>query len=280
MRNNPYNEYFLEENYSCEGINVELPLRLQKRQLLKNFGFEIDTNLQACPARNKKTVNKLYEDFLKNNSTFHILVSARKMKTCIPPLFTVNPGSFIEWRDDYGRVRKINKNKMNEILDRYSEDTWVEFAANIWSEDVFAGRLLYNNAFEQDIEIQKGVKPSEMVNNRKIPTYFSKLNGFNLFEHDYLCKCKMIEGLGYYNIASLKLVNDICNILKKHKWSFRSLYNIANKPTLEFAYNEKTNRLTAIDIDWPKQWKNQGGSNERRKDSSSGKTRRCYGGSC
>lgn len=56
MRNNPYNEYFLEENYCCDGINVELPLRLQKRQLLKNFGFDVDRNLKSSNVKDSDNI--------------------------------------------------------------------------------------------------------------------------------------------------------------------------------------------------------------------------------
>jgi len=84
------NECFLANAGSKYGINMSLPLRLQKRALLRTLGFHGDPNLKACRSCESKRVEQLFSEYSARGYPFLIIISEKPMHTLVPPLFVVN----------------------------------------------------------------------------------------------------------------------------------------------------------------------------------------------
>ncbi len=245
------NEYFLV-NASKYGIDPSLPLRLQKRALLRILGFPDNSNLKACRSCDSKRVGQLFNEYSARGYPFLIIVSEKPMYTLVPPLFVVSDSDSVQWRDNQGVKRTITASKALKIINGYSETTWLEFTPDIWGKQTIAGRIIYTSAESQTLEIQQGTIPANLINDRQLPTYVGELSFFEVTRQGYLDDSRRLREAGYLNICSFGVIRSICREMPPIA-SFEELCLISRFPTLEFVFTE-TGRLMAIDIDWPAQY--------------------------
>lgn len=246
------NESFLAKAGSKYGIDASLPLRLQKRALLKTLGFPGDPNLKACRSSDTKQVKQLLKEYCGRGYSFLIIVSEKPMPTLIPPLFVVNNPDNVQWRDDQGTKRIASTSEVLAILEKYSPTTWVEFAPIPWGEHTIAGRLIYASMESQVLEIQQGTVPAKLINDRQLPIYVGDLSFLEVSRRSYLEDNRRLRDVGYLNICSFATVRSICREMPP-LGVFEELRLISQLPTLEFAFTQ-TGWLMAIDIDWPAQY--------------------------
>ena len=246
------NECFLANAGSKYGIDPSLPLRLQKRALLRALGFPGDPRLKGCRSCETSKVKQLFKEYCVQGYPFLIIVSEKPMFTLVPPLFVVNDLNNVQWRDDQGTKRIVPASKALTIIGKYPETTWVEFTPNPWGEHTIAGRLLYVSVDNQVLEIQQGTVPAKLINNRQSPTYVGELGFLEVGKRGYLEDSRRLRDAGYPNICPFSVVRSICREMPPMA-SFEELRLISRLPTLEFAFTE-TSRLMAIDIDWPAQY--------------------------
>ncbi len=246
------NECFLANAGSKYGINMSLPLRLQKRALLRTLGFHGDPNLKACRSCESKRVEQLFSEYSARGYPFLIIISEKPMHTLVPPLFVVNASDSVQWRDDQDAKRSISASEVLMIIGKYPETTWVEFAPRPWNDRTIAGRLIYTSMENQVLEIQQGTVPAKLLNDRQLPTYVGELSFFEATRRGYLDDSRRLREMGHLNICSFTTVKNICRAMPP-MISFEELRFISRFPTLEFVFTE-TGWLMAIDIDWPAQY--------------------------
>lgn len=245
-------EYFLANAGSKYGIDLSLPLRLQKRALLKALGFPQNPKLQSCKSNDLEGVFVLFVEHLAAGFPFVIIVSEKPMLTLVPPLFVVSNSDSVQWRDDQGAKRVITASEVLRIIEGYPETTWLEFTPDIWGERTIAGRITYTHIENQTLEIQQGTIPSKLINDRQLPTYVGELSFLEKTKRGYLDDSRHLREVGYLNICSFSVVRSICQAMPPMV-SFEELRLVSRLPTLEFAFTE-TGQLMAIDIDWPAQY--------------------------
>jgi hypothetical protein len=246
------NECFLANAGSKYGIDLSLPLRLQKRALLKALGFPGDPKLKGCRVCEADKVKRLFKEYSTEGYPFLIIVSEKPMHTPVPPLFVVNGFDSVQWRDDRGTKQTISADKALAVISRYPQTTWVEFTPRPWNEHTIAGRLIYTSMDNQVLEIQQGIVPAKLINDRQLPTYVGELSFLEATKRGYLDDSRRLREMGYLNICSFGVIRSICRAMPPMS-SFEELRFVSRLPTLEFAFTE-TGRLMAIDIDWPAQY--------------------------
>lgn len=245
-------ERFLLNAGSKYGIDTNLPLRLQKRALLRALGFPGDPNLKGYQSCETNKVGQLFKEYSTQGYPFLIIVSEKPMSSLVPPLFIVNDSHSVQWRDNQNMKRVITADEVLSIIKEYPQNTWVEFSPYPWKEHTIAGRLIYVAVDNQVLEIQQGTVPAKLINDRHLPTYVGELSFLGLERHRYLEDSRRLRATGYLNICSLGMVWNICWEMPAIA-SFEELRFISRLPTLEFAFTG-TDRMIAIDIDWPAQW--------------------------
>lgn len=246
------NECFLANAGSKYGIDVSLPLRLQKRALLKALGFPGDPQLKGCQSCETNKVAQLFAEYSAQGHPFLIIVSEKPMSSLVPPLFVVRKPRDVQWRDNQGTKRIIATDEALSIIKAYPQNTWVEFSPYIWGENEIAGRLIYISAGNQVLELQQGTVPSKLINDRQLPTYAGELGFLDVERYRYLEDSRRLRDAGYPNICPFSVVRSICREMPATA-SFEKLRLISQLPTLEFVFTW-TGRLMAIDIDWPAQY--------------------------
>ena len=253
------NECFLANAGSKYGIDASLPLRLQKRTLLKALGFPSDPKLKRCLSCKTDEVEQLFKEYNAQGYPFLIIVSEKPMLTLVPPLFVANDANSVQWRDNQGTKRIVTTKGALLIIKGYPQTTWVEFSPSPWGERTIAGRLIYVSMDNQILEIQQGTVPAKLIHDRQLSTYVGELSFLDVERRNYLEDSRRLRGVGYLNICSFSVIRSICRGMPPMA-SFEELRFISRLPTLEFAFTE-TGLLMAIDIDWPAQYieKNRGG---------------------
>lgn len=246
------NECFLANAGSKYGIDASLPLRLQKRALLKALGFPGDPRLKRCQSCEIGKVAQLFKEYDAQGYPFLIIVSEKPMLTLVPPLFVVNDANSVQWRDNQGTKQAITASEALSIIEGYPQTTWVEFAPNPWGERTIAGRLIYIAVDNQILEIQQGTVLAKLINDRQLPTYDGELSFLDVSRHRYFEDSRRLRDLGYLNICAFSVVRNICREMPAID-RFEELRLISRFPTLEFAFTG-TGRLMAIDIDWSAQY--------------------------
>jgi len=246
------NECFLANAGSNYGIDLGLPLRLQKRALLKALGFPGDPKLEGCRSCEADKVKRLFEEYSTKGYPFLIIVSEKPMRTLVPPLFVVNGLDSVQWRDNQGAKQTISADEALAVINQYPQTTWVEFTPRPWNERTIAGRLMYTSMENQVLEIQQGSVPAKLINDRQLPTYVGELSFLEGTKRGYLDDSRRLQEAGYLNICTFSVVRSICRAMPPIN-SFEELRLVSRFPTLEFAFTE-TGRLMAIDIDWPAQY--------------------------
>ncbi len=204
------NECFLVNAGSKYGIGLNLPLRLQKRTLLRTLGFPGDPNLKACKSSETRKVKQLVKEYGELGYPFLIIVSEKPMRTLVPPLFVVNNQDNVQWRDGQGAKRIITTSEVLAIIERYPPTTWVEFAPSPWGEQTVAGRLIYTSMKNQILEMQQGNVPARLINDRQLPTYVGDLSFMEASRRGYLEDSHRLRDVGYFNICSFTTVQSIC----------------------------------------------------------------------
>lgn len=242
---------------SChaKGFNLDmsLPIRLQKRELLDFLGFPQNKNLRSCLAKDLEKFNSLFKSYARSRVLFLIIISEKNPLTTIPPLFIVS-GNCITWRDDKGIKTEISCAEMVKIIKEFKPSTWLEFADYIWGPKTTAGRLLYLNQDEQVIEIQKGITPNQLVRCNDYSMYSGNISCFNFQIDDYRETSMILRNAGFQKILDFYSVKRIVDYLARYSEAFDKLSKISLMPTLEFGILED-HSFIFIDIDWPAQWK-------------------------
>jgi len=245
-------ERFLTNVGSKYSIDESLPLRLQKRALLRALGFPSDPELKGCQSCKTNEVARLFRQYSERGYPFLMIVSEKPMLTLVPPLFVVNSANSVQWRDDQGKRYVIRPIEALSIIKRYSKTTWIEFSPNLWGDATIAGRLIYVAMDNQVLEIQQGTVPAKLINDRQLPTYVGDLSFLDLERDRYLEDSHRLRDAGYGNVCSLSMVRSICRKMPAMA-SFEELRLISRLPTVEFALT-KTGQLITVDVDWPAQY--------------------------
>ena len=233
-------------------IDFTLPLRLQKRALLKAIGFPIDSQLRSFQVTQSEHIRACFSRSLARRRPFLIVVSEKPLRTVCTPLFIVKSKKEILYRSRNNKSRKIRPNAVSKQILAFSKESWVEFARILWGHGTIAGRLIYENRERQLLEIQEGVVPVEIANRKNLPYFLSELTCFKCGGSFNFDRIKLREA-GFNIGFPRELVERLCDDLSSFSDSFEILKRVAPWPTLEFAYLH-CHRLIAIDVDWPAQW--------------------------
>ncbi len=241
-----YQEDFLQ----ARGVKVDssLPFKLQKRRLLEKLGFPIDDNV-IVSADNQSELEKVFTEFT-SRGPFLIGVHLKPMRTFVTPFFLVSEEG-ITYRNENDIDEEVSREKVFGIIRKFSSrDAWIEFVELIWSSTTIAGRLIYFSSRQQLLELQEGVSPKELGNNReRFPYFTQQLQDFRMSTGS--------NGFDQFSVNSVCLrrkASSIISVLQSHRYSFRALRRIAKMPTVEFGYL-RNRRLVVIDVDWPDQYK-------------------------
>ncbi|MFA6198240.1 MAG: hypothetical protein WC734_03765 [Patescibacteria group bacterium] len=239
------------------GIDLALPIRLQKRALMRGLGLPSDGEPCAVSVSDQDQVSRIYHDHLAHGEAFLVIVSEKPMLTAVPPLFQIQSDHTVEWRDDQGRKRIIDQGRALQEILKLRPATWVEFTPVIWGPESIAGHVLYLDGDRQVLEMQRGVLPNKILFDRQLPAYTGELQQFTLDYSDYIEASYRLREVGYANILPATVIRSICHTLQSHSYAFAQLARIAPMPTWEFALLPD-GRLVSVDIDWPSQWLPQG----------------------
>lgn len=231
-------------------LDFKLPFKLQKRQLLKKLKFPLDDNvlvlLQDC-----EEFNKAFSSFM-GQPPFLVGIHLRPMLTNVTPFFLVDKNE-IRYCNEFGSVESVSQVEMFDEIGKFaSRSGWIELVKSIWGHHTIVGRLVYSSFVEQLLEIQRGVTPKQLGNDRlNFPYLYVNLCYFDTRmyrksseESDISLCCPGIRQTE---------VNSIISSLKKQRRKFEVLARIADLPTLEFGYVANKG-LVVIDVDWPKQY--------------------------
>lgn len=254
--------YVLEDDFLANRLKVgkvdfSLPIRLQKRELLKSLGFPVGNSLISCLVSNEELLSGLLDLYMKKEDfPFLVLVSEKKLLSRVFPLFVVYSREQVLFRDHREKKSLLTYEEMLGIINGFDPDTWIELVDYVWGSDVIAGRLLYIDQGNQVVEIQRGVIPSQMFyeigDNTLI--FSGSFHYFDLSSADYLISRRSLQAAGYHNIFSYNSVQSVVSRLGEYIEGFSELADIASMPTLEFATGPN-HMFVCIDIDWPSQWK-------------------------
>jgi len=245
MKRVRYNEDFLVKYSSEVPVTSSLPFKLQKRELLEKLGFPFDKSL-LMSIRDYKQIEQIISEYSKN-TPFLIGIHLKPMSTYITPFFLIDRNG-IKYRDEFRNIQFITQEEMFEKIRGYHQQSWIEFVKVIWGPATIMGRMIYISLSEQIIEIQKGVMPDNLGENKEKFPYFTTELYF--FEMSYKVECRyLLLSSGFKKIE----VDNVVNSLAKYINEFEALKRIANLPTLEFGYTIDRG-LIVVDVDWPSQY--------------------------
>ncbi len=248
-----YDEDFLLKKNIDFDVDYELPLRLQKREILKKLGFPQNSKMKSCRVTYKQEIHGLLTEYSKKGYPFLIIVSEKPMLSLIPPLFIVQGKDLICWRNDKGVEKMISLSETLEEIYRFSSSTWIEFTRPLWGNKTIAGRLLYLSREKQILEIQEGIRPAQLMENKEYTAYSGEIAWLEIDQHQYSATVNTLKNLGYKFFFPLDKVKSLCEIFRAYSKGFERLLEISTLPTFEFAFTESRS-LVSIDIDWPMQW--------------------------
>ncbi len=244
-----YKEDFLAESSKEITVDKSLPLKLQKRELLKKLGFPVDSNVVINLDESREEFVRIFISF-NNAPPFIIGIHAMPTFSYITPFFLVKGEYDIEYQDPQGEKKRLNSLKeiINEIYS-FTGKIWIEFVKSVWNRETIAGRLIYSSYLQQILEIQKGVSSKNIGNNREI-YFYTELSRFNLsVDLNNSIVQQSIVNSGFTKLE----INNILSPLRTYKSKFEKLSRISSLPTLEFAY-DKNGEIIVIDVDWPDQY--------------------------
>lgn len=249
------NEDFLSHKATNFNMDSSLPLRLQKRKLLKSLGFPKDKSLKKCSAVNKHAIEVMFKSYAELKFPFLIIVSEKPSSTTIPPLFVVKGLNKITWRNNKGEQKEISYTEMLNAIKRFDFSTMLEFSSYIWGSETIAGRLLYISSREQVIELQRGVLPSRLITLNEFPLYSGSIGYLELQISNYRATALSLGAMGYQKILNFHTIKRAVEHLAGHFTAFEKLAKISPLPTLEFGILRNW-RFIYVDVDWPSQWNN------------------------
>jgi len=227
------------------------PLRLQKRHLLGELGFPIDSNTQPFNSNDIALLRPALTHELSKPVDFLVVISEPVTST-ITPLLTAIDGNLI-WRDHLGNKNYVSFDKALSLIERLPDGTMVEIAKLPWGSETIGGRLIYESTKIQTIEIQQGlIAPSKILNDQTKPTFVGSLEWLEIDRANYQLWTEYLKSLGFSQFINYGKVRQLCRQIQSHFAGLESLTKVSAMPTIEFSWLE--NNLTITDVDWPKQW--------------------------
>jgi hypothetical protein len=252
------NEHFFKKGVAQKyGLDVGLPIRLQKKALLKTLGFTLDGRLQLVQASDLGGVQRLLSNLAATGAPFLILVDERFMRSHIPPLYFIRNKEDVVFRNHEGSRKALTWEELELSLLRHAESTWLSFVPVLWHERSLAARLIYEGENRQVLEMQRGTSPSQLLNDRSLACFAGEISHLDVDRLEYILVQQRLEALSF-KVLPFGVVRTVCRSLSTLESGFESLTRIASMPTLEFAFQEN-GELIVVDVDWPSQWVDTGG---------------------
>lgn len=221
--------------HASKWIDTSLPLRFQKRMLLKKLGFSLDPTLKQFNISEIK--NNSFEKYISTLEYPFVIITSPFDENYLPAYYYVENKNTVTGRIDEGDSIKSLQEVIDEIKN-YDIDIYIECAKPIWNENTVAGRILFNKK-QKIIELERGVIPRFLGKNTENNNYFT-IEISSLEDHPYTSEYK-------------KELEVLIDNLKKNIDGIYILEEISSMPTLEFAI--LNNQVIYVDVDWPLQWK-------------------------
>lgn len=246
------NERLLNKVAHEFGINTNLPIRLQKRHLLKVLGFPQDVYFCATQVNNSVETRNLLEQFAALHRPFLILVDEKPMTSHIPPMYFVRSTEDVMYRNHDGSKRRIVWKEMEDFVTRHDQSTWLSFVPVLWNEHSLAARLVYQGGRDQVLEMQRGTVPSAMMDDRNLPCFVGEISCLDVGRFEYIQIRERLRALSYA-VLPFSVVKTVCKHISLYERGLDILASVASLPTLEFAFQEDVG-IIVVDVDWPAQW--------------------------
>ncbi|MBI4029876.1 hypothetical protein HY373_01715 [Candidatus Berkelbacteria bacterium] len=235
-------------------ISKKLPLRQQKKRLLERLGFPIEVLPVMRLPLNSAYFGRMIADYWKSGE--FLIITSPHPHPHSPPLirFTNDRKVMLRWEQKW---RQIKPEEVSVVLNGLNG--MVEFAKPIWGPDTYACRLIYVSHLEQILELQIGVTPNELGEQRNIYPYLAiELSYFDPYfvvetnpERPFN---KREVGVKIHSAGfSVNIIETIAGGMAEWQDSFEILKKIGKLPTIEFAYKISSG-FTVIDIDWPEEY--------------------------
>lgn len=234
-------------------INKNLPLRLQKKELLEKIGLPVDEKRILCKVGNGDEPKANFDRLISQEKPFLIVVSENPIRSPIPPLFKIESSTKILWRNGAGEIHDIEAQDIQERLQELGPKSWVEFVDELWGKDVIAGKLVYINSEEQRLELQKDTTPAGILRSKNSPVFTIETK-LPITNYEYRTSVGELQRAGYDDILSFQDVQSVVEEMSAYLPNISKLAKVSPLPTLEFAFLNN-HKLIFIDVDWPSQYK-------------------------
>lgn len=243
-----YDENYLVRRYAL--VDANLPLRLQKKQLLRELGFPVDSKATVS-STNLALVEKHLNHFMMDRP--FLIVTSMRPHQIATTLFSIESSGRIQMREQE-KWYDLKENTLVDELISLPKGTWLEFVKPLWSGNVLAGRMVFVSFEKQLLELQRGVRPVEIGLHAGNSDYlFLTLNYFDFCRPaDWVDRLETNRKINISGIRRGEL-EMILGVLGHFTDSFLTLARIGRYPTLEFGYSHP-NCLTVVDIDWADQY--------------------------
>lgn len=244
-----YDEGFFVKHSHEIKINYQLPIKLQKRELLVVLGFPVDESHIVTAIEWRENKNNI-QRFLMSDIGQRVLIRIhfKPMPTLTVPFFLREKG-VIKYRDEFGHIKLCTcEESIGKIMD-LPPQTWLECTELTWGADPknTVGRTIYFSFEKQCLEVQKGILPENLGKADKTPYLTIEFAYFDI--RNALRNRSLICRLGFNGRELINLVDDLAKYLN----AFNILREISKMPTPEFGFIEGK-RLSVIDVDWPNQY--------------------------
>lgn len=248
------NESFLDKEKSRFRVDLQLPLRLQKRDILATLGFPQNREVESCPVQDWQAVHGLFAEYLGRSYPFLVIVSEKPMMTLIPPLFIVASEREVIWRNDKGIKKRISLRMALRAISRLKSNTWLEFTPSLWDKGATGGRVIYEGAESQILEIQERTIPARLLEDKSLPVFDGSLCYLEIGRLEHLESSTRLKALGFRSVIPFGVIRSLCKKLQPYFQGFEELTTVSPKPAYEFALLNDGS-LVSLDVDWPSQWK-------------------------
>ena len=249
MEHTRLDEHFFDARPRPTHIDLTLPIRLQKRQLLQGLGFPPDPHLVALQMADHNSLERALAS--QSSFPFIILFSERPMVGWKTPLIIVRSARNISFRSRDGNICLVGWHEIPNIISQSPPQGWVEITRPIWGQDVIAGQLVYHNASSQFLEIQEGVDAHNIGEDLTKPYFYGQFCHFRT-EEDLRLKVAALQADGFSRIFGRGFIKQLMSKLGEYKIRLDKLATISKSPSLEFAY--QLDNFFFLDVDWPAQW--------------------------
>lgn len=256
-------ENFLDREGSRFGIDIQLPLRLQKRAILATLGFPQNREVKSCSVQDWQAVQDLFTEYMEGSCPFLVIVSEMPMMTLIPPLFIVVSESEVIWRNDKGAKKRISPRMALKAISRLRPNTWLEFTPSLWDKGATGGRVIYDGTENQIIEIQERTIPAKLLEDKSLPVFSGSLHYLEIGRLEHMDCSARLKDLGFRSVMPFGVIRSLCKKLQPYFHGFEELTTVSPKPAYEFALLNDGS-LVSLDVDWPSQWKENPKKGERK----------------